>query len=60
MPVAPQSVRTQSSCQNIFTLLGSMGVKAGHGTLMKMSPRVNFTNVLCTNFSYESALCSFL
>jgi hypothetical protein len=36
-PVAPQSVRTQSSCQYLFTLLGSTRVKAVCRTLMKLS-----------------------
>jgi len=36
--VAPQSVRTQSSCQYLFTLLGSTRVKAVRGMLMKLSP----------------------
>jgi len=38
MPVAPQSVRTQSSHQYLFTLLGPMSVKAVHRTLMKLTP----------------------
>ena len=37
-PVVPQSVRTQSSCQYLFTLLGSTHVKAVHRTLMKLTP----------------------
>jgi len=37
-PVAPQSVRTQSSCQYLFTLSGSTSVKAVRRTLMKLSP----------------------
>ncbi len=37
-PVAPQSIRTQSSCQYLFMLLGSTSVKAVHRTLMKLSP----------------------
>jgi len=44
-PVAPQSVRTQSSCQNLFTLLGSTHIKAVHRTLMKSTPGVDFTNL---------------
>ncbi len=36
IPVAPQSVRTQSSHQYLFTLLGSMCVKAVPRTLMKL------------------------
>jgi len=38
MPVAPQSVRTQSSCQYLFTLSGSTSVKAVCRTLMKLTP----------------------
>ena len=49
-PVSPQSVRTQSSCQYLFTLLGSTGVKAVGRTLMKLSPRVNFINILHVSF----------
>jgi len=41
MPVAPQSVRTQSSCQYLFTLLGSTRVKDVRRTLMKLSPVVD-------------------
>jgi len=37
-PVAPKSVRIQSSCQYLFTLLGSIGAKAARKTLMKLSP----------------------
>ncbi len=38
MPVAPKSVRIQSSCQYLFTLLGSTGAKAALRTLMKLTP----------------------
>ncbi len=41
MPVAPQSIRTQSSHQYLFTLFGSTHVKAVCRTLMKLSPVVN-------------------
>ncbi len=37
-PIAPQS--TQSSCLYLFTLLGSIRVKAVLRTLMKLSPDV--------------------
>ncbi len=38
-PVAPQSVRTQSSCLYLFTLLGTMSVKVVRfRTLMKLAP----------------------
>ncbi len=36
-PVVPQSVRTQSSCQYLFTLLGPTSVKAVRITLMKLT-----------------------
>ena len=39
-PVAPKSVRFQSSCQYLFTLLGSTGTKAALRTLMKLTPDV--------------------
>ncbi len=41
-PVAPKSVRIQSSCQYLFTLLGSTGAKAACSTLMKSTPGINF------------------
>jgi len=41
MPVAPKSVRIQSSCQYRFTLLGSTGTKAARRTLMKLTPGLN-------------------
>jgi len=45
--VAPQSIRTQSICQYLFTLLGSTCVKAVRRTLMKLRPcRFIFRNVL--------------
>ncbi len=47
----PESVRTQSSDQYLFTLLGSTSVKAVRRTLMKLSPGVHFINILCTAFA---------
>ncbi len=38
MPVTPKSVIIQSSCQYLFTLLGSTGAKAACRTLMKLRP----------------------
>ncbi len=38
MPVAPKSIRIQSICQYLFTLLGSTGAKAACRTLMKLTP----------------------
>ncbi len=49
MPVAPKRVRIQSSCQCLFTLLGSTGVKAVRKTLVKLTPCVDITNVLLGN-----------
>jgi len=49
-PVAPKSVRNQSSHQYLFTLLGSTGTKAVHRTLMKLIPVVNVINILQTAF----------
>ncbi len=49
-PVAPKSVRIQSSCQYLFTLLGSTGAQADCGTLRKLTPRVNFINTLMRRF----------
>jgi len=46
-PVAPKCVRIQSSCQCLFTLLESTGEKAAFRTLMKLTPGVNFTNLMC-------------
>jgi len=37
-PVAPKSVRIQSSYQYFFTLLGSTGAKAARRMLMKLTP----------------------
>jgi len=50
-PVAPQSVRTQSSCQYLFMPLGSTRVTAAHRTLMKLTPWVDFINYLHTAFT---------
>ena len=36
--VDPKSVRIQSSCQYLFTLLGSTGAKAANKMLMKLTP----------------------
>ncbi len=41
MPIAPKSVRIQSSCQYLFTLLGSTGAEAARKTLMKLTPEVD-------------------
>ncbi len=54
-PVAPKSVRIQSSCQCLFTLLGSTSVKAVCGILMKLSPGVNFINICMCSFNARSS-----
>jgi len=38
MHTDPKSVRIQSSCQDLFVLLGSAGVKAVGKLLMKLTP----------------------
>jgi len=48
MPVAPKSVRIQS----FFTLLESTGAKAARRTLMKLTPGLNFINILRTTFTF--------
>jgi len=55
----PKSVRTQSSLQCLFKLLGSASVKAVCRTLMKLSPGHNmlFNNQLC--LSIEKVEVSF-
>ncbi len=57
--VDPESVRTQSSCQYLLTLLGSTSVKAVHGTLMKLTPGVNFINVFTWAFFVQKCFCAF-
>jgi len=42
MTVAPQSVRTQSSCQYLFTLLGSTCIKVVHKQVGEINPRCQF------------------
>ncbi len=36
-PVAPKSIKIRSSCQYLFTLLGSTGAKAARRLLMKLT-----------------------
>ncbi len=50
LPVTPKSVRIQSSCQYLFTLLGSTGAKTALRTLVKLTPAVNFFNIISTTF----------
>ncbi len=53
-----ESVRTQSSHQYLFTLLGSTSVKAVHRTLMKSTPGVHNLNLIRAKkkfFTYPKA-----
>ncbi len=43
-PVAPKSVKNQSSCQYLFMLLGSTGAKAARRMLMKLTPNHGGSN----------------
>jgi len=45
---------------SLFALLGYLCEKAAHKMLMKLTKGVNFIYILCTRFSYKSALRSFL
>ena len=51
MPVAPKSVRIQSSCQYLLTLLGSTRAKAEHSTLIKLTPGSISSTYLRTAFT---------
>jgi len=44
-PVVPQSVRNQSSCQYLFTLLGPTSVQAVRRTLMKLTPGADIVKI---------------
>jgi len=44
---------------SFFAHLGSTCVKAVHRTLMKLSPGVDFINILLKSFLYWSVLCCF-
>jgi len=46
--VDPKSVKNTVKSSVPFTLLGTAGVKAVRRTLMKLSPGVNFINILPT------------
>jgi len=48
--VALKSIRIQSSCLYLFTLLGSTRAKAEHRMLIKLTPGVNFINSLWADF----------
>jgi len=50
-----QKHKSQSSCQYLFSLLGSAHVKAVRRTLMKLSPWFNFINMLtCIFYEHRS------
>jgi len=53
--------KRESICQSLlhFQDLRACRVKAAFRMLMKLTPRVNSINILCTYFSYESKLNSF-
>jgi hypothetical protein len=52
MLVGPKRiVRIQSSSQYLIMLLESAGANAAHRALMKLTPGLNFINVLCTAFA---------
>jgi len=53
----PKSVRTQSSRQYHFTLLGSARVKAPQKTLMKLTPEGAFTSSQIEKAKEEVYLC---
>ncbi len=52
--VDPESVRTHSSCQYHFTLLGSTSVKAVRRTLMKLTPK-HCIAILAPKFCMKNA-----
>jgi len=54
--VAPKSVRIQSSCQYLFTLLGATIVKAVRRTLMKLSPGANPVKLFFLRCLFSSVL----
>jgi len=49
----PKAQKKTDKLPVFFTLLGSGQVIAALRTLMKLTPGVNFINVLHTNFSYQ-------
>jgi len=52
--------KRQSSWQCCLALLGPMSVKAARKTLVKLTPGVNFINIIHTNFLYKCHFGSFL
>ncbi len=53
-PVVPQSVRTQSSFQYLFTLLGPTSVKAVRRTLVKLTLDLRRLHLSPRTSSYET------
>jgi len=51
--------KRQSSQQCRFVLLGPTSIKAAHKMLTKLTPGVNFNDILRSNFSYERRFGSF-
>ncbi len=55
----PQSANCQLHLDCLLSRLGSSRLKAARKMLVKLTPAVNFINVLCANFSYEYLFGSF-
>jgi len=55
----PKSVKKIENLTVFFMLLGSALIKAVHRTLMKLSPGVNFFNILLTPFFQKSVFLPF-
>jgi len=47
----PKAYKRQSSHQYLFVLWGSGRAKVAPGKLMKLTPGVNFTSILCAAFT---------
>ncbi len=54
----PKAQKRQSSWSVFFRLSGSGGSKAAHKLLMKLTPGLNFINVLCTAFTHVDPECT--
>jgi hypothetical protein len=50
----PERAKKDSQVINFFAFLGSAHIKAAHGTMMKLTPGVNFYNILPAAFSKRS------
>jgi len=55
-PVATQSVRTQSSCQYLFMLLGATRVIAVRRTMMKLTPDLRIEHLLVAKHPFQSQI----